>query len=293
MLENSKVIIDIDSCTKCQACVNLCSFYSFNSDALCLEDIMDEECIECGKCVAVCPVNAIRLKVHIDETLNNVPTNEELPSFESLSKLFQVRRSRRQFKKDSIPKDLIEKILNVAGRYSATGHNQENVYFTVIQDRDILKKFSDELTSQVKTLVEKFEDPEGRKSLETMFPPEMMKKVEEVIPSFKRVLKYISTGKERWRWDAELIIIHSPKDALSLLENCTLAAGQIMLAAETLGLGTCSLGYPAALLNIYRSLSKIAKIPIKHTVGYCLAIGYPKAKYFRIPARKPLKAKWL
>jgi nitroreductase len=258
-----------------------------------LDDEFEEGCAECGKCVAVCPVNAIRLKIHIDQKLSDVPAQEELPSFESLAKLFQTRRSRRQFKKDSVPKDLIEKILNVAGRYSATGHNQENVYFTIIQDREILKKLSDECTSQVMNLVEKFEDPDGRKSLETMFPPEMIKKVEEVIPSFKRNLIYISQGKERWRWDAELIIIHSPKDSATLIENCTLAAGQIMLAAETLGLGTCSLGYITAFFNIYRSVSKIVKIPIKHIVGYSLAIGYPKAHYYRIPARKPLKAKWL
>lgn len=293
MLENSKIIIDIDACTKCKACVNECHYYHFDSDILRLDDEFEEGCAECGKCVAVCPVNAIRLKIHIDQKLSDVPAQEELPSFESLTKLFQTRRSRRQFKKDSVPKDLIEKILNVAGRYSATGHNQENVYFTIIQDREILKKLSDECTSQVKNLVEKFEDPDGKKSLETMFPPEMIKKVEEVIPSFKRTLKYISQGKERWRWDAELIIIHSPKDSATLIENCTLAAGQIMLAAETLGLGTCSLGYITAFFNIYRSVSKIVKIPIKHIVGYSLAIGYPKAHYYRIPARKPLKAKWL
>ncbi len=292
MLENSKIIIDIDSCTNCKACVNECQYYHFDSENLQLDDEFEEGCDECGKCVAVCPVNAIRLKTHINQKLNDVPVQEELPSFETLAKLFQTRRSRRQFKKDFVPKDLIEKILNVAGRYSATGHNQENVYFTIIQDREILKKLSDECTSQVKNLVEKFEDPEGRKSLETIFPPELIKNVEEVIPTFKRTLKYISQGKERWRWDAELIIIHSPKDSATLIENCTLAAGQIMLAAETIGLGTCSLGYITAFFNNYRSVSKIARIPIRHSVGYSLAIGYPKARYYRIPARKPLKAKW-
>ena len=35
MLENSKVVIDIDTCTKCRACVNVCSrYYSFDSDVL-------------------------------------------------------------------------------------------------------------------------------------------------------------------------------------------------------------------------------------------------------------------
>ena len=100
-------------------------------------------------------------------------------------------------------------------------------------------------------------------------------------------------GKEIWRWNTEIIIIHSPKDALTLIENCALAACHIMLVAEILGLGTCSLGYITAFFNEFRPVGKIAKIPLKHTVGYTLAIGYPKARYYRIPARKPLKVKWL
>ena len=292
MLENSKIIVDIDSCTKCNACVDECRFYSYDSEILCLDDEADEYCIECGKCVAVCPVNAIRLKFYNDEILRDVPAKEDLPSFDSLINLFQTRRSLRYFNDKSVPKELIEKILNIAARYSPTGHNQENVYFTIVQDRELLKKLSDECTTQVKNLVEKFEDPQGRESLKKVFSPSLMKKIEEVIPSFKRALKMIKQGKEVWRRDAELIIIHSPKDALTLIENCSLAASHIMLAAETLGLGTCSLGYITYFFNLYRSVAKIVKLPSKHVTGYTLAIGYPKAQYYRIPARKPLKAKW-
>jgi len=293
MLENSKVIVKLDLCTKCRACVNECQYYYFDLEDLRLSDEMEENCIECGKCVAVCPSNAIELKIYKDEVLNNVPSSEDIPSFESLAYLFQIRRSRRQFKDRSVPKELIEKILNVAGRYSATAHNQENVYFTVVQDREILRKLSDECNLQVKNTVEKFEDPEGRKSLEKVFSPELIKRTEEVIPSFKRHLKRIEQGEEIWRRDAELIIIHSPKDAGLLVENCTLAAAQIMLAAETLGLGTCSLGYITGFFNRFRSIAKIVNLSSKHLAGYTLAIGYPKARYYRIPLRKPLKAKWL
>ncbi len=293
MLENSKIIIDLDVCTRCKACVNECSYYHFDSEILQLDDIMEENCIECGKCVAVCPVNAINLKTHLGKKLKNVPAKEDLPSFDSLSNLFQSRRSRRQFKDKPVPKELIEKILDSAGKYSATGHNQENVYFTIVQNRDILAKISEECTLQVKNFVAKFEDPQGRDSLKAAFPEDILQKAEEVIPSFKRKLKRYDQGEEVWRWDAELILIHSPKDSGSLVENCTLAAGQIMLASETLGLGTCSLGYITTFFSLFRSVSKIVKIPIKHKVGYTLSIGYPKAHYFRIPARMPLKAKWL
>lgn len=292
MLENSRVIVDLDSCTKCKACSDECRYYYFESDEMHFEEEMEEFCIECGKCVAVCPVGAIKLKVHEEEIFKQVPTKEELPSFESLVNLIQSRRSRRQFKDKPVPKELIERILNFAARYSPTGHNQENVHFTVVQDREILKKLSDECTKQVSNLIRTFEDPQGRKSLESAFPPALIKKAEEVLPSFKRALKRINEGKEVWHWNAEIIIIHSPKNALSPIENCSLAACHIMLAAETLGLGTCSLGYITSFFNEFKPVGKIVKLPSKHIAGYTLAIGYPKARYYRIPARKPLKVQW-
>ncbi len=158
MLENSKIIIDIDACTKCRACVNECQYYYFDSEILKLHEEFEEGCIECGKCVAVCPVNAINLKVYTGKNLKDVPTKEDSPSFDSLINLFQTRRSRRQFKETPVPKDIIEKILDTAGRYSATANNEENVYFTIVQNREILTKLSDECTKQTKNLVEKFED---------------------------------------------------------------------------------------------------------------------------------------
>jgi nitroreductase/NAD-dependent dihydropyrimidine dehydrogenase PreA subunit len=293
ILENSKAIVDMDLCTNCRNCADECLFFNFDSGNLNFDEYMEEFCIECGKCVAICPENAIRLKVHKEEILKEVPAKEELPSYESLVKLLQTRRSRRQFKDKPVPKELIEKMLNDVGRYSPTGHNQENVYFTVVQDKEILKKLSEESTNQVKNLIKTFTDPQARKTLEAAFPPSLIKKTEEVLPTFKRYLNRIKEGKEVWRRDAEIIIIHTPKDALTALENCALAACHIMMAAETLGLGTCSLGYITTFLNQFKPVRKIAEIPKKSIVAYTLAIGYPKAHYYRIPARKPLKVKWL
>jgi nitroreductase/NAD-dependent dihydropyrimidine dehydrogenase PreA subunit len=292
ILENSKVIVDLDSCTKCEFCADECDYFYFESNELHFAESMEKLCIDCGKCSTVCPVDAIKLKGYERTVLEDVPTKEEIPSFETLAKLFKSRRSRRQFINKPVPKDLIEKILTISGRYSPTGHNQENVHFTVVQDREMLNKISEESTNQVKNLIRVFEDPEGRKTLEKSFPPALIKKIEEVIPFFKLDLKKIKKGKEIWRRNTEIIVIHTPKNALTPIENCTLAAGQIMLAAETLGLGTCSLGYLTYFFNEFRPVGKFIKLPLKHIVGYTLAIGFPKARYYKIPPRKPLKVKW-
>ncbi len=144
LLENAKIIIDIDSCTKCKACVRDCvaQLYLLESDQLEFRENHEEVCIECGHCVAVCPVNIIQLKNSPVEDVIELADLSELPNFESLLSLVKTRRSIRRFKDEPVSKELIEKILQLA-RYSPTGANEENVYYTVVKDPELLAKFSD------------------------------------------------------------------------------------------------------------------------------------------------------
>lgn len=294
MIENDHVQVKIEDCTKCKMCVKACPYnlYLFQDNELKLADIFNEFCIECGHCVAICPVNIITLKCHLDERPKDIPKKALLASYDSLYGLVIKRRSIRYFKKDIIPKETIEKILELA-RYTATGHNEENIFYTVVQDPDLLKGFVNEITTNVQNFVDKYEDPEGRRSLMAVLPKELMEKAGDLVQDFKRKLRDITNGKEVWTWNTQIIIIHSPKNSATLKENCSLAAENIMLAAESLGLGTCSLGYATSILNQFRSVSKLVKIPRTHVVGYTLAIGYPNIKYQRIPQRKPVKVNWL
>jgi len=294
VIENSKITVDVDNCTKCKACVNECprSLYYFESDQLSFADEFEELCIECSHCVAVCPVNIIQLKTVSITDVKEIKEQEKKADFTSISNLIKTRRSIRQFKEKAVPKELIQKILDIA-RYAPTGHNEENVHYTVFQDREILKQFSDEITKQITNLCNMYTDPKGRESLKSTLPNTIFEKLEENVLNFKKHLEEIKKGRDVWRRNAELIIIHSPKTAMTPVENCSLAAGHIMLAAESLGLGTCSLGYATAFINQFKTVSKIVKLPRDHKVAYTLAIGYPNVKYFRIPARKTLKADWI
>ena len=42
MLENSKVIVDLGSCSKCMACANECRYYIFDSGDICFHEDMNE-----------------------------------------------------------------------------------------------------------------------------------------------------------------------------------------------------------------------------------------------------------
>ena len=294
VIENSKIKIDLDNCTKCKECVKDCvvNLFSFDQGFLRLDDSFEEVCIECGHCEAVCPVNVIRLKFHEEEELEHSSRREEFPQYNSFLKLVLNRRSIRRFKEKAIPKDLIEKLLKI-GKYSPTGSNSENISYTVVQDIAIVTAISKHITSKVTRLVNTLEDPQGRKLLEKRLTEDEIRLAVENLPKSKRKLQMIKQGIDYWCWNGELIIIHGDKTVGGIPANTALAAANIMLAAEILGLGACSLGYLTYFINESRTIKELLKIPNNHIVGYSLTMGYPDVKYNRIPARKPLRVQWI
>lgn len=294
VIENSKINIDVENCTKCKECVKDCvaNLFSFDQDSLRLSDSFEEVCIECGHCEAVCPVNVIHLKFHAEEELEHSSKREEFPQYDSFLKLVLNRRSIRRFKEKPIPKDLMEKLLNI-GMYSPTGGNSENVFYTIVQDKTIVTAISEHITNRVTKLVNKLEDPQKREYLKKSMSEGQISQALENLPKLKRKLEIIKQGIDFWCWNGELLLIHGDKTIGGIPSNCALAAANIALAAETLGLGACSLGYLTSFVNEIQAIRDLVKIPANHIVGYSLTMGYPDVKYQRIPARKPLKVKWI
>ncbi len=60
---------------------------------------------------------------------------------DDLIEFLKTRRSIRRFKKEKVPMEIIEKMLDVA-RYAPSAHNSQPWRFIVIDDRDILDKLS-------------------------------------------------------------------------------------------------------------------------------------------------------
>ena len=94
-IDNSIINVDLDNCTLCKACVNDCvtGVFYIESDKLKIVDEFEELCILCGHCVAICPVNAIKLKVNKESFTREIEKTEEYPGFQSFLNLVLRRRS--------------------------------------------------------------------------------------------------------------------------------------------------------------------------------------------------------
>jgi nitroreductase/NAD-dependent dihydropyrimidine dehydrogenase PreA subunit len=292
-LECEKIFVDIAICTKCKACVNDCpvKVYFIENNELNLENYADKKCMECGHCVAVCPVNAINLKNPLYKDVESIPRDIELPSYNELMNLFKTNRSIRQFKDKPIPDELWNKLI-AAARSAPTGHNFQEVEFTVVRTPEALEKFNFILNKGFLDLIDTFEDENKRNQVASSMSKKSRQLVEKIIPGLKKAQIRIKNGEDPWRWGGELLIIHGSKKPTSLIQDCSLAAAYAMMAARSLGLGTCSLDLVVRSISHNKYLSRFIKLPRSHSVPYVLAVGFPKVKYYRIPARNEAQVNW-
>lgn len=92
--------------------------------------------------------------------------------------------------------------------------------------------------------------------------------------------------KNMYRNAPNIIIVACPKDDAFAQLNVGLMGENMMLAAQSLGLGTCCLGSSAMFLQrseAYKPFLAQLNLPAGYEISYILAVGYPD----EAPAAKP------
>jgi nitroreductase len=72
-----------------------------------------------------------------------------------------------------------------------------------------------------------------------------------------------------------------------MAEDCCFATYHLILAAETLGLGSCLIGCITSALAHTKTIRKAVGLPAGHHVYSTLAVGYPAERFFRLVPRNP------
>jgi Fe-S-cluster-containing hydrogenase component 2 len=135
--------INKETCTKCGACIGACA----GSIIIPQEDGYpllfpgaDQYCLRCGHCVGVCPTGSI---THKEMPLAECPPidKKQEASFKQISQLIKSRRSIREFQDKAVPREEIERIIEVA-RYAPTGGNRQEVQWLVIDDKEELRNLT-------------------------------------------------------------------------------------------------------------------------------------------------------
>ena len=282
-----------DQCTLCGTCIPVCVRRILQKGEKSVEILDPALCLRCGHCKAVCPADAFQFPEGNDQFLP-VPLKRELPSAAAFFRFLRRRRSLRIYQNRLVEKAKL-KMLIEAGRYAPTGSNRQACEYVVVSGRKALDKICTlairNLQDQGKEL-QKGIDEYTRKKKPL---PEEWASRQTLPPVWERIAGKWKEGVDQLFHHAPaLIVVHMKKGLATTPEiDAAIASTQMVLLAETLGLGTCYIGFLIWAIENSGELKKFLGIPEGHKAVVAFTVGYPDVEFRRFVARNPAKVDWV
>ncbi|MBI5844110.1 MAG: nitroreductase family protein [Deltaproteobacteria bacterium] len=198
--------------------------------------------------------------------------------FTETEKVILSRRSVRQFKKEQVPEFMVKRILE-AGRFAPSAGNFQPWKFIVVRDQEIIGG----ITKTVMDTCRSFTRIVDYRAGGSPFIRSMAKfltwlKPNELHPMPFSALPLVAAGKLSLFHGAPTVIIIL-KDVRGVSKpdlDCGIAGQNMVLAAHSMGLGTCWVGFSKLALDRNTQWKKRLGIKYPYRFASSLAIGWPK-----------------
>lgn len=278
-------------------------------------------CIACHNCAAICPQQALVFPHYyrVDEGRwatdfdfppvgNGLPNpfmEETPPEFDKIAsrlteveKLIYNRRSNRVYKKDQVPKELIHRILE-AGRFAPSAGNCQPWQFIVIRDREKLDELSVQCRKFLSMVTKLYQGKDPlRKIIKNILALRMPNSIDQrPMVAIQALLTPKFGEKELDVFLGASTVIFVLANRLAISDpslNIGICCQNIVLAAHSLGLGTCYVNFAADPVNRNPRLKK--KLGMKwpyDRVGTTIVVGYPAVKIDNVLEREFPKVRWI
>jgi nitroreductase len=175
------------------------------------------------------------------------------------------RRSVRDYKADAVDERDIQDLIDAA-IHAPSAMNQQPWRFTVVREIKMLSRISDEAKAYL-----------------------MRRPPVELASSPVRSL--LDNAGFNIFYNAPVLIVISAAAGPWAVEDCALAAENLMLSAHAAGLGTCWIGFAQAWLSTAEGKALLA-LPETEVPVAPIIVGHPKAAPAAVP-RNPARIHWI
>ncbi len=286
--------IDAESCIGCGLCVAVCP-----AGTISMQDgkavVTGTHSLACGHCEAVCPASAIRVEVlERPFTLATVAVDDRWlghgefdPAL--LVRLMRSRRSCRNYTDREIDRTVLEDLVKI-GATAPSGTNSQLWTFTILASRREVVRLGEQVARFFHKLNRMAAKPWLR-LLSKLFAGGTLDHY------YRRYFATVREGLLLWEGEgadtlfhgaAAAILIGGKKSAGSPLEDALLASQNILLAAHSLGLGSCMIGFAVEAIKRDKQIKKILQMQEDESVYAVIALGYPAEKYRQTARRKKI-----
>lgn len=292
--------VNQELCTGCGACVEECPAALFRIEPAspgatprAVHQDPHGWCTGCGHCLAVCPQGAIVCEpaATLPEP-SGIEHPEQLCSYETLLPFLQSKRSVRRYRPRPVPTQRIQEVLE-AMRWAPSGHNLQACRYLVLTDPGLLAAISDHTVAgfrRFRTVVRL------RKLLRPFIPHNLYRVLDSsgLLEGLDDMICRRDAGEDPILFNAPAVIVvyYPDMGPLSLLDP-TIAFTYGMLAAHSLGLGTCWIGFAVQTLFKDKGMRTLLGVPRDMIVAGVMTLGYPLPVYHRVPPRNEPQARWL
>lgn len=286
--------VDSTRCDGCGLCVRVCPnavFVVSGGKA----GVTGSRCLGCGHCVAACPQEAVMvnaIKVDLDfKTFQSALAAVQPGDYDTgeLVRLMRSRRSCRNYKNITVPPDMLEDLVKI-GTTAPSGTNSQRWTFTVLPERQAVVKLGDAVAAYFKRLNRLAGNRPLRNLLKFMGKKSLANYYRRYYQTIRNgIADWEQNGRDRLFHGAPAaIIVGSSPGASCPAEDALLATQNILLAAHSMGLGSCLIGFAVAAMGKEKAIKSMLGIPDDETVYAVIALGFPDETYRQVSGRRPI-----
>lgn len=183
-----------------------------------------------------------------------------------LKEAIYSRRAVRDYTDAPLDEKAIRELIDAAIQ-APSAVNQQPWSFTVVRDKALLARISDEAKAHL---------------LKSTPAALLSHHFQELLGNRKFDIFYHAPA---------LIVISSLADSAWAVEDCALAAENLMLAARGEGLGTCWIGFAQGWLRTLEGKAALG-LPATYLPVAPIIVGYPKSPSPPVPRKEP-QVRWI
>ncbi len=272
--ETGKLSVNMEDCTLCGVCVKACAVETLQIvDQVVRQVDAGFGCVACGHCMMVCPEECLTVSGRNlrAEDLQPLPPKEARADAESLQALLTARRSVRRFSDQPVEPALLKQVVAMASS-APMGIPPWDVGVVTINGFDEVRGLAGEVVEGYRGMLKIF-----RPGLLKLMRPFMGQARYEQFSDFIVPLahKYVDAwedGRDAVFWGAPAVLLFH-YSAYAGEPDAVIACTYAMLAAESLGLGSCVIGGAPPILQRNKALCARLGIPPGNQPALALVLG--------------------
>ena len=232
------------------------------------------------------------------EELSPLGFYREGMNWNPVEKVIFERRSIRAFKKEPLPRGVIRRILE-AGRFAPSAGNSQPWRFIVINSPEIIAEMERDALRSVRRIMwvlDYSRSPLRRVFLRpfTKFWARILHKILHPVP-FAAMMQ-MAKGELGTFFEAPclILLLEDTRGAADTALGAGIAGQNMVLAAQSLGVGSCWIGFVRLLMWTWSwpRYKRLLGIKYPYKLKEAIALGYPRDKRFRHAVREVLEIPW-